>query len=156
MQDTCFNSWVGKITWRRDSLPTLVFLGFPCGSASKESTCNVGDLGLIPWLGRFPGEGKGYPFQYSGLENSLDCIVHGVTKSQTQLSDFHFHFSFKISFIISFLFGKLPLAILLGYVRWRQILLFFFLWECLGLYFTPDGYLHWHRILTWQFFSFGT
>ena len=54
-------------------------MGFPCG---KESTCNVGDLGSIPGLGRFPGEGKGYPFQYSGLENSMDCIVHGVTTEQ--------------------------------------------------------------------------
>ena len=66
--------------------------GFPCGSAGKESACNVGDLGSIPALGRSPGEGKGYPLQYSGLENSMDCIVHGVTKSQTRLSDFHFHF----------------------------------------------------------------
>ena len=65
-------------------------LGFPCGSAGKESTCNLGDLGLIPGLGRSPGEGKGYPLQYSGLEHSMDCIVHGVTKSRTQLSDFHF------------------------------------------------------------------
>ena len=53
--------------------------GFPCGSAGKESTCNAGDLDSIPALGRSPGEGKGYPLQYSGLENSKDCIVHGVT-----------------------------------------------------------------------------
>ena len=85
-----FNSWVGKIHWRRDRLPNPVLLGFPCGSAGKESACNAGDLGLIPELRRAPGEGKGYPFQYSGLKNSKDCIVHGVTKSQT-LSDFHFH-----------------------------------------------------------------
>ena len=65
-----FNSWVGKIPWTRDRLPTPVFLGFPCGSAGKESTCNVGDLGWIPGLGRSPGEGKG-ELQYSGLENSL-------------------------------------------------------------------------------------
>ena len=63
--------------------------GFPCGSAGKESTCNVGDLDLIPGLGRSSGEGKGYPLQYSGLENSMDCIVHGVTKNWTRLSDFH-------------------------------------------------------------------
>ena len=63
---------------------------FPCGTASKESTCNVGDLGSIPKLGRSPGEWNGYPLQYSGLENTMDCIVHGVTKSQTQLSNFHF------------------------------------------------------------------
>ena len=57
--------------------------GFPGGSAGKESACNVGDLDSIPGLGRSPGEGKGYPLHYSGLENSMDCIVHGVTKSQT-------------------------------------------------------------------------
>ena len=65
-----FVSWVRKICWRRDRLPTPVFLGFPCGSAGKESACNVGDVGLIPGLGRFPGEGKGYSLQYSGLKNS--------------------------------------------------------------------------------------
>ena len=70
--------------------PTPVFLGFPCGSVSKESACNAGDLGLIPGLGRSPGEGKGYPLQCSGLENAMDCMVHGVTKSRTRLSDFHF------------------------------------------------------------------
>ena len=81
-----------------DGLPTPVFLGFPCGSAGKEFTCNVGDLGSIPGLGRSPGEGKGYSLQYSGLENSMDClwnsswIVHEVAKSWTQLSDFHFQF----------------------------------------------------------------
>ena len=64
---------------------------FSGGSDSKESACNVGDLGSIPQLGRSPGEGKAYTPQYSGLENSMDCIVHGVTKSPTQLSDFHFH-----------------------------------------------------------------
>ena len=56
----------------------------------KESTCNPGDLGSIPGLRRSPGEGKGYPLQYSDLENSMDCIVHGVAKSWTGLSDSHF------------------------------------------------------------------
>ena len=84
-----FDSWVGKIYWRRGKLPTPVSWGFPHGSAGKKSACNAGDLGLIPGLVRSPGEGKGYPLQYSGLENSLDCIVHGVTKSWTPLSDFH-------------------------------------------------------------------
>ena len=65
-------------------------MGFHCGSAGEESPCNSGDLGLIPGLGRSPGEGKDYPPQYSGLENSMDCIVHGVAKSQTSLNDFHF------------------------------------------------------------------
>ena len=70
------------------------------GSAGKESACSAGDLGLIPELGRSPGEGNGYPLQYSCLENSMDCIVHGVAKSWTRLSDFYFtaqfgrHFSF--------------------------------------------------------------
>ena len=63
--------------------------GFPGGSAGKESACNVGDLGSIPGLGRSPGEGKGYPLQYSGLENSMNSVVHGVTKSRTGLSNFH-------------------------------------------------------------------
>ena len=81
-----FDSWVRKICWRRDRLPSPVFLGFPCGSAGKESACNAGDLGLIPGLGRSPGEGNGHPVQYSGLENSMDCIAHGVSKSETQLS----------------------------------------------------------------------
>ena len=66
--------------------------GFPDSSAGKESACNARDLGLIPGLGRSPGEGKGYPLQYSGLESSMDCIVHRVAKSRTRLSDFHFHF----------------------------------------------------------------
>ena len=61
----------------------IVFLGFPCGSAGKESACNVGYLGSIPGLGRSPGEGKGYPLKYSGLKNSKDYVVYGVAKSQT-------------------------------------------------------------------------
>ena len=72
-------------------LQACVSIGFPCGSACKESARNVEDLGLVPELGRTPGEGKGYPLQYSGLENSMDYIVHGAAKSRTRLSDFHFH-----------------------------------------------------------------
>ena len=63
----------------------------PTGSsAGKESACSAGDPGSIPGLGRCPGEGNGYPLQYSGLENSMDCIVHGAAKSWTRLNDFHF------------------------------------------------------------------
>ena len=58
-------------------------MGFPCGSAGEESASSVGDLGLIPGLERSPGEGKGYSLHYSGLENSMDCIVHAVAKSWT-------------------------------------------------------------------------
>ena len=65
-------------------------LGLPLGSAGKESSCNVGDLGLVAGLGRSPGKGNGYPLQYSGLEISMDRIFHGVTKSQTRLSDVYF------------------------------------------------------------------
>jgi len=72
-----------------DRLPIPVFLGFPCGSAGKESPCNVGDLGSIPGLRRSPGEEKGYPLQYSRLENSMDWIVYRVAKSRTQLNNFH-------------------------------------------------------------------
>ena len=72
---------------------SALFMGFPGGSDGKESACNVGDLGSIPGLVRSPGEGDSYPLQYSGLEKSMyrgawQTTVHGVTKSQTQLSDF--------------------------------------------------------------------
>ena len=63
-----------------------MLLGFPSSLADKESACNAGDPGLIPGSGRSPGEGNGYPLQYSGQENSMDCIVHGVAKSQMRLS----------------------------------------------------------------------
>ena len=78
---------LGRSRWRKDRLPTPVFLGFPCGSAGKESACSAGDLGSIPMLGRSPGEQKGYTLQYSGLENSME--------SQTQLSDFHQDIEYK-------------------------------------------------------------
>ena len=104
-----FISWVRKIPWRRDRPPTPVFLGFPGSSVGKEADCNARDLGSIPGLGRSPGEGKGYPLQYSGLENSHGqrilagyrpwghqglqstglprATVHGVRKSWAQLSN---------------------------------------------------------------------
>ena len=72
MQRTPFNPWIGKIPWRRDRLPIPVFLGFPGGSAGKESTCNARDLGLTPGLGRSPGGRLGNPVQYSCLENPRD------------------------------------------------------------------------------------
>ena len=66
---------------------SLLLQGFPGGSDGKESACNAGDLGSVPRLGRSPGEGKGYPLQYAGLENPMDCIARGVAKSQTRLSN---------------------------------------------------------------------
>ena len=68
-----------------------ILLGFPGGSAGKESACNAGDLGSITGLGRSRGKENSYPLHYSGLENSKDCIVHGITKSQTWLNDFYSH-----------------------------------------------------------------
>ena len=74
---------VVKTPWRRDRLPTPVFLGFPCGPAGKESAFNAGDPGSVAGSGKSPGDGKGYPLQYSDLENSMDCIVQGLTNSWT-------------------------------------------------------------------------
>ena len=73
----------GRSTGEGIVYPTLAFLDFPDGSTGKESACSVGDLGLIPGLGRSPGGGNSYPLQYSGLENSMNCIDHGVAKIQT-------------------------------------------------------------------------
>ena len=70
----------------------VAYVGFPGSSAGKESTCNAGDPGLIPGSGRSLGEGKCYPLQYSGLENAMNCIVHGVTKK----SDMTEQLSFKL------------------------------------------------------------
>ena len=85
-----FDSWIGKICWRRDRLPTPVFLGFPCGSAGKNPPAMwetwVQSLGWEDPLEK----GTGYPLQYSALEHSTDCIVHRVAKNRTRLSDFHF------------------------------------------------------------------
>ena len=91
--------------------------GFPCGSAGKESACNTGDLGLTPGLGRSPREGKCYPLQYSGLENSMDCIVHGVAKSWTRLSNFHsFTHYYKPNIILSIWFKRYHGSILTSLV----------------------------------------
>ena len=69
---------------------TWIYTGFPDSSVGKASSCNAGNTGSIPGSGRCPGEGIGYPLQYSGLENPMGCTVCGVAKSRTQLSDFHF------------------------------------------------------------------
>ena len=92
MQKTLVYSSVGKFPWRRERLPTPVFLGFLGGSDGKESACNAGDLGSIPGLGRSPGGGHGNPLQYSCLENPMDggawwATVHAFANSQTRLSD---------------------------------------------------------------------
>ena len=83
-----FNSWVGKIRWRKDRLPAPVFLGFPCGSVGKESACNARRPRFDPWVGKIPWRRESYPLQYSGLEKAMDYTIYGVTKSQTGLSSF--------------------------------------------------------------------
>ena len=97
---------------------TPVLLGFPGGSAGKESTCNVGDLGSIPGLGRSPGAGKGYPLQCSELENSMDCIVHGVTKSRTRLSGCHFTLPLAPPLSAKFLAPCYPKWCLGVFIQW--------------------------------------
>ena len=78
-----FDSWVGKICWRRDRLPTPVFLGFPGGLAGKESACNAGDLGSIPGLGRSPGEGIDYPLQYSWVSLVAQLVKNLAAVQET-------------------------------------------------------------------------
>ena len=83
------------VSFTHYSIPYL-FLGFLDSSVGEESTCNAGDPSSISGLGRSPGKGKGCPLQCSGLENSMDCIVHGVTKSGTPWSDFEFQFHISL------------------------------------------------------------
>ena len=89
VRDAGVTPWVGKMPWRRDWIPTPVFLDFPSDSDGEESACNAGNLGLIPELERSSGGGHGNPLQYSCLKNPMDrgawrAIVHGVAKSQTR------------------------------------------------------------------------
>ena len=145
--------WVSLIAQFVKNLPamqeTLVqFLGLEDPLEKGKATCSsilglslwlswwridlqCGRPGFNPWVGRSPGEGKGYPLQYSGLENSMDCIVHGVAKSQTQLSDFHFP---SVSLILNFfhqclIILDLVLGIILFDVIWyMNFILFLTYW----------------------------
>ena len=76
------------------NLPDRSLLYFPGGSEGKESACNAGDSGTIPGLGRFLGEGKGYPLQYSDLENYMDCTVHGGLKESDMTEKLSLHFTY--------------------------------------------------------------
>ena len=91
---------------KRNLKEIMWILGFPCGSAGKESACSVRDLGLTPGLGRYPGKGKGYPLQYSGLKNSMDCIVHELQRVGRDWATFTFTYvrfgHFCVLLILSF------------------------------------------------------
>ena len=96
------SNWKRNSKWRKSFLSILRWIryaqcafGLPGGSVGKEFACSVGDLGLIPGLGRSPGEGNGNLLQYSGLKNSMDCIVQEVAKSRTHLSKFHCQYAFS-------------------------------------------------------------
>ena len=145
MQDTLARllSWEDAGMWsRRDRLSTSVFLGCPGHSTGKESTCSVGDLGSVPGLGRSPGEGNSYLLQYSDLGNSMNCIVHGVTKSWTGLSKLHFRFHYhshhavyNIPWLIHFTVGILCfLTYLIHFATPSPPLVFVFMsWELFWL-----------------------
>ena len=142
-----FDSWVEKVPWRRDKLLTTVVLGFPygfpCGLAGKESACNAGDLGSFAGLGRSPGKRKGYPLQYSGLQNSMDYIFHGATKSETQLSNFHFyHHTCILTIVFSSYYSFYFLQITL-YTASRIFLISFLIWTflCVSFLFFKKGSL---------------
>ena len=103
MQETPVQFLGGEDPLEKGQATHSSILGLPCGSAGKESACNLENLSSVPWLRRSPREEKGYPLQYFGLENSMDFIVHGVAKSQTRLSDFNFislHMSLKRMYVL--------------------------------------------------------
>ena len=115
------NSGVFSLMYSQSGNIFILYTAY-CGSAGKESTCNARDLSSIPGLGRSPGEGKGYPLQFSGLETSLDCIVHGVAKSQTRLSGFH-TFTFTQHTLVYWYTSEsvnilVPLMIITGFWDW--------------------------------------
>ena len=128
----CYSSWGSSPRWALTGIPVtrarvLVPLslghwyqlfGFLSGSGDKESICNAGDLGSIPGLGRSPGEGKGYPLQCSGLENSMDSTVHGVEKSRTRLSDFHQRFGPCSSPLVGGLSMAMVRIVITGVLPW--------------------------------------
>ena len=120
-----------KILWRRDRPPTPVFLGFPCGLTGKESACNVEVLGSIPGLRRSPGEGNGYPLQYSGLENSMEypwgCKELDMT-DQPALYLFHCGFIFLVFFSCQVV---------------PEILIFLILFSYSSIYSFPLRFHHW-------------
>ena len=111
-----------KMRSRRDRLLTPIFLDFPCGSSGKESACKAGDLGSIPGKGRCLGERKGCPLQYSGLDNSMGCIVHGSQRVRNGLATINFTYFHILTLLYfklakcSFLSNLLALTLVSGVV----------------------------------------
>ena len=129
MQETPVRFLGQKDPLEKGWLPAPVFLVFPGGSAGKEPACNVGDLDSIPGLERSPEKGNGYPLQYSGLENSMDYIVHGVAKSRTRLSDVHFHTLFHGFFVVVLSFAFMLSHVYLPHYRtWENFIVVTLLW----------------------------
>ena len=124
-------------------------------SVGKESACNAGDPISIPALGRSPGEGKGYPLQYSGLENSMDCIVHGVAKSRTRQSDFQF-FKQEKKWKTNFWFWEMASLIGLNWRWWKSRFPLSYLSRvCLFRVFVSVSW-GWNFIFLFDIFSFST
>ena len=129
-------------------------LGFPGRSAGKESTCNVGDLGSIPGLGRSPGEGKVFPLQHSGLESSMDCIVHGVAKRWTWLTDLH-RSKIKLFTVGSavncgqFLLTLCSLYYLYSFLQWTCIVKQYFLFKDLNTSLSCVSHWPLHPTKSW-------
>ena len=134
------SNW-GSINTLLDTLS----IKFPCGSAGKESTCNAGDLGLIPGLGRPPEEGKGYPLQYPSLENSMDCLVHGVAKSQIRLNNFHLTL-YRYWKTMYMLVGSMTL-------KETQIIQALNFWFCHSHFSIDKGKNNWGRVVGAHLFS---
>ena len=144
-----FNSWIRKIPWRRDRLPVPVFLGFPGGPDGKESTCNIGDLGSIPGLGRTPGGGHGSPLQYSCLENphgprSLACYSPWGCKELDMTEQLSAHSTYHVN-LPSFWFTQSSSSSL--FKKSLLINLFLLISYYYGLYYFPlSAFFIFHKV----------
>ena len=150
-----FHHWVWCWLWV--SHIHMVWIGFPCGSAGKDAACNVGDLGLIPGLGWSPAEGKGYPLQYPSLENSTDCIVPGLTKCRTRLSDFHFTFVFPLYLLCWEFLSQIHRVLVEVFSASIEMIIWFLLFHLLMCFITLIDCVCWNIFasLGWILFDNG-
>ena len=136
----CLFLWASSVKGKGYCQHPFAGMGFPGSSVGKEFTCKAGDPGTIPGLGRSPGKGKGYPLQYSGLKNSMDCIVHGVAKGGTRLSDFYTQampaqvlcsfFNWAIGLFCCWVLGVLYIIWILIFYQIYALQVFLLLWVC--------------------------